>query len=66
MLAAFEDMYSSIVPFRNVLEVDLDSSTSIRCQSDSKTFKLVFENKEIRDQQLANFKQWLTIKSNSI
>lgn len=66
MLAAFEDRYSTIVPFRNILQVHLNGETGIGCQSDSKTFRLDFKNSEIRDQQLANFKRWLTIKTNSI
>ena len=66
MLAAFEDRYSTIVPFRNILQVHLNNETGINCQSDNKTFRLDFKNSEIRDQQLANFKQWLTIPTNSI
>ena len=65
MLAAFEDSYS-IVPFRNILQVHLNGEIGIRCQSDNKTFRLEYKSKEIRDQQLANFKKWLTIHSNSI
>ena len=66
MLAAFEDRYSTIVPFRNILQVNLSSATGINCQSDNKTFRLDFKNSVIRDQQLDNFKKWLTTHSNLI
>lgn len=66
MLAAFEDRYGTIVPFRNILQVYLNGETGINCQSDNKTFRLDFRYSEIRNQQLANFKKWLTIPSNSI
>lgn len=66
MLAAFEDRYSTIVPFRNILQVHLSSATGINCQSDNKTFRLDFKNSVIRDQQLDNFKKWLTTHSNLI
>lgn len=66
MLAAFEDTYSIIVPFKNISIVEVLSNTNILCKLHHENIKLVFESKEIRDQQLANFKQWLTIQNNSI
>lgn len=44
MLAAFEDRYSTIVPFRNILQVYLSSATGVTCESDNKTFRLDFKN----------------------
>ena len=68
MLAAFEDRYSTIIPFKNILrvQVNVNGEIAINCQSYSKTLRLDFKNSEIRDQQLANFKKWLTIRTNSI
>lgn len=66
MLAAFEDRYGAIVPFKNIVAVDINGETGINCQSDNKTFRLDFRYSEIRNQQLTNFKKWLTIPSNSI
>lgn len=66
MLAAFEDRYSTIVPFRNIVIVEVLSIIDILCKLDHENIKLEFVNTEMRDKQIANFKQWLTIKSNSI
>lgn len=66
MLAAFEDMYSNIVPFRNLVIVEPFNDINILCRSDNKNIKLEFKNPEIRNQQLTNFKKWLTVPSNSI
>ena len=66
MLAAFEDKHLIIVPFRNLVVVEPFYDINILCKSDNKNIKLEFKNQEIRDQQLANFKRWLTIHSNSI
>ena len=66
MLAAFEDRYSIIVPFRNIVIVEVLGNTDILCKLHHENIKLIFESKEIRDQQLATFKQWLTIQNNSI
>ena len=66
MLAAFEDRYSSIVPFRNIIIVEVLSNTAIRYKLHHENIQLAFASKEIRDQQLTTFKQWLTIQNNSI
>ena len=65
MLAAFEDKYLTIVPFRNLIVVEPFNDTGILCRSDNEIMELEFISLEIRDQQLANFKKWLT-HSNSI
>lgn len=66
MLAAFESRYSTIVPFISIVIVEVLGNTYILCKLDHENIKLEFTSKEIRDQQLANFKQWLTIQNNSI
>lgn len=66
MLAAFEDRYSIIVPFRNIVIVEILGNTQILCKLHHENIKLEFASKEIRDQQLDNFKKWLTIQNNSI
>ena len=66
MLAAFECRYSTIVPFRNIIIVEVLDNTDILCKLHHENIKLGFESKEIRDKQLTNFKQWLTIQNNLI
>lgn len=66
MLAAFEDRYSTIMPFKNIIIVKVRSNINILCKLHHENIELQFVNQEIRDQQLANFKRWLTIPSNSI
>ncbi len=68
MLQAFKSKDGKLVPFTSVIQAYKDGSyyMQLLLMGRERTDSFFFKSTEDRDQQFANFEDWLTIKTNSI